>query len=579
MRRLALLAVGLAVGLPIPSADARDPIMPLAQVHAGMRCTGLTVIQGTTPTSFDADVIDVVSGIGNGPGAEILIRVSGPAVDVTGVGEGFSGTPIFCKDSDGVPRNIGGIGFGLSDYGNKLALVTPIQAMLAEPVTPPGDVRRLSRRERASVRALAAPLTVSGLTPNLARRLTAVARSRGRTVLAAPAAAGAFPPQTLRPGASVSAGYSSGAVAIDALGTVTYTDGSDVWGFGHSLDDLGRRNLLLQDAYVYTVVPNPNGDIGVTYKLGAPGHTVGVLSGDMTNAITGVMGVTPKTTRLTVRSHDPETGRRLTTRTTVADELGVRSTGGISPLGLAAPLAILDGAARVFQSEPGRTTVRMCVKAIVAFRAQPLTFCNRYVGDLASGGSGETFAADDVDTATALLESAQFRNLRVKALVAQLDLRRGLDQAYLEGVSAPRHAAAGHRLHVTAKTVIVRGPERRFTFDLKVPRNLAAGRYRLDLSGPGPDGAGGDQLSRLLGQLFDAGGASDAGPTSYEELAFAFAGLHHYDGLIARFVPTGPRPRGRHARRRRPSRRLQAYRSSAVRIGGEASTVVRITRP
>ena len=41
------------------------------------------------------------------------------------------------------------------------------------------------------------------------------------------------------------------------MGTVTYVDGDTVWAFGHPLDGAGRRSLLLQDAYVYTVVNNP----------------------------------------------------------------------------------------------------------------------------------------------------------------------------------------------------------------------------------------------------------------------------------------------------------------------------------
>src|SRR5438045_3565799 len=82
----------------------------------------------------------------------------------------------------------------------------------------------------------------------------------GPALSAGPAGpAGSFPPQPMRPGASLAAGLSSGSIAISAVGTATYVDGRSVWGFGHPLDDAGRRNLFLQDAYVYTVVPNPNG--------------------------------------------------------------------------------------------------------------------------------------------------------------------------------------------------------------------------------------------------------------------------------------------------------------------------------
>ena len=60
-----------------------------------MRCTGLTVVHGVDIASFDVDVIDVVAG--QPPeDPRILIRVSGPTVEGTGVAEGFSGSPVYC---------------------------------------------------------------------------------------------------------------------------------------------------------------------------------------------------------------------------------------------------------------------------------------------------------------------------------------------------------------------------------------------------------------------------------------------------------------------------------------------------
>jgi hypothetical protein len=42
------------------------------------------VVRGTDISSFDVEVIDVVSGDPSESGARILVRVSGPAVDATG---------------------------------------------------------------------------------------------------------------------------------------------------------------------------------------------------------------------------------------------------------------------------------------------------------------------------------------------------------------------------------------------------------------------------------------------------------------------------------------------------------------
>src|SRR5215472_2709612 len=75
--RLPLLILCVFFGLLVPAAAASadgGPIMPLSAVQAGMNCTGETVVQGTTISSFNVHVIDVVQAPGEG--ARILISAS-----------------------------------------------------------------------------------------------------------------------------------------------------------------------------------------------------------------------------------------------------------------------------------------------------------------------------------------------------------------------------------------------------------------------------------------------------------------------------------------------------------------------
>src|SRR3954452_6048137 len=143
MRILPLAAAVAALLVPAAPAYAGDPIMPLSDVQAGMHCTGYSVVRGTAISSFDVNVVDVADGFGpDGFGLPIapaiLVTVSGPAVDATGIGPGFSGSPIYCPDSAGVMRNIGAISESVGAYGGKEALATPIQSILAtSPDAPP----------------------------------------------------------------------------------------------------------------------------------------------------------------------------------------------------------------------------------------------------------------------------------------------------------------------------------------------------------------------------------------------------------------------------------------------------------
>ncbi len=84
--------------------------------------------------------------------------------------------------------------------------------------------------------------------------------------------------------------YSTGAIPVGAIGTVSYRDGDHVYAFGHPLDGAGRRSLILQDAYVYYVVSNPGVDVSTSYKLAAFGHSLGTLTSDTPNAVIGTVG-------------------------------------------------------------------------------------------------------------------------------------------------------------------------------------------------------------------------------------------------------------------------------------------------
>ena len=122
----------------------------------GWSCTVASVIHGTAITTFDAHVDDVVSRrVGPGDARGSSLTVSGPAVDATGVGPGFSGSPVTCPGADGTPRIAGAITETIGAYGGKTVLATPIQAILREPVDPPrgGDAQRARRGRAAAPRA------------------------------------------------------------------------------------------------------------------------------------------------------------------------------------------------------------------------------------------------------------------------------------------------------------------------------------------------------------------------------------------------------------------------------------------
>jgi hypothetical protein len=566
--RYLLLAVSTAFALTSGSALADGgPIMPLSQVHAGMDCTADTVVQGTTISQFSVHVIDIVQDPVEGP--RILISVSGPAVDTTGVAEGMSGSPIYCTDSSGTPRNIGAISEGIGQYGNRVALATPIEQMLGEPVTPPSSAPRFTIRGRP----LLGPLTVGGLAPSLLSVLERAGERAGRVIAGTPVGSPvSFDIQPLVPGASVATQYSAGTVPIGAVGTVTYRDGQTVYAFGHPLDGAGRRSLILEDAYVYYVVNNPNVADNTSYKLASAGHTEGTLTSDTPNAVIGQVGPPPTMIPIDVIAHDRDTGATLTQQTLAADETNVGLPLGSSILGLVAPLAIAQGATQVYNGPPANESGRMCLTVSVREVHGPLRFCNRYVSTGVPGQGAEVppalalSASIDSTTALGLIDAVQFASLHVTHVVAQIDAERGLREATILSANAPNRVKPGQQVTVRLRVQLYRAATRTVTFKLRIPGG-AQGRVVAKIQNAASGGGGGAAAltaalsTALSGGSSSAEGSSSAPPASIAALRKAFAGVATYDGLNVRFDGGSP---------------TRVYRDPELLINGEAKVVFRV---
>jgi hypothetical protein len=556
MNRAPALLAGFLGALAFAApAQAGDPIMPLSQVHRGMHCTGYSVIQGTDISSFDVDVIDVTED-------GILINASGPAVDQTGIGEGFSGSPIYCKDSDGVARNIGAIAAGIGDYGNHKALATPIEQMLAEPVVAPS--RTGAPKARPGVRPLLAPLTISGVSPPMQKLLSAASRRTGRAVITSPRVAyAAFPPQTLRPGASLGVGLSSGDIAASAIGTVTYTDGPNVWGFGHPLDAAGPRSLILQDAFVYDVISNPVGTEGLTtYKYAAPGHDIGTLSNDTINAVVGSVGALPPLIQLTAHVKNLDSGASKDVNVQITDELGL----DLPPaLDLIAPIAIGDGAFEVLGSAPFDQTGKMCFSITVRERKAPFRFCNRYTG------AAVDLMIDDASRAIVLVDNftvRTFHHLHVVRVHADESVARGVDQGVIVRASAPGHVRRGRRIAVHLRLRLARGPVRTLTIHPRVPASLPRGRALMTVQGTPADGEPDGAIFEVLG--VPASDRPSRGPRTLKQLAARIGAIHRFHGVTVSFAP------GRARKHERAVRLEPSTGDALMRISGRQSRRVTV---
>jgi hypothetical protein len=580
--RARLLAAATAAALLIPAstAAAGDPIMALSEVRAGMQCTGYSVIKGTAVSSFNVQVLDVIDGDPFLDGPHILIQASGPAVDVTGIGPGFSGSPIYCPGADGVQRNIGAISSSVGEYGGKVVLATPIEAILANPANPP--VARNSNDGPASPRAAAAirrirregtkpllgPLTISGVSPELGRTLEQTGKRVGRPIIAVPAGPlGSFPVQQLQPGSAVAVGYSTGDLRLGGIGTVAYTDGPTVWAFGHAFESAGARSLLLQDAYVFHIVNDPNAMLtGGSYKFAVAGHDLGTFTNDAFSAVVGSVGALPRMTHLRATGRDDDTGVTKTLETRIPDETDVDNPTGFSALGLVGPLAIAQAASGSMRSAPGRVTGRACLKITFAERPRrPARFCNRYVSSSGFDPFGGPFgnpiasnAAFDASLAFSIIDAYRGRPPHVSTVQSDVHIRRGERLAFIHRVKAPRRLKPGRM--TTLRVTMQRQRDGIFTkrYRVRIPPGVRPGQRVLRLGGLPDESSEEDLLELIFG--IDIDDDDEPQPARLDGLIKAIKSLAVWDGVHLRIGGVSGR----------------AFRDPDLVITGRAQTPVRV---
>jgi hypothetical protein len=330
-QRMALLLVGLLV-LSLAS-QAASPIMPLAQVKAGMKGKGKTVFAGTKIEEFDAEVIGVLSNV-QPKRSVILARLAGKGLESTGVISGMSGSPVYI---DG--KLIGAVAFSFSYAKEAMAGITPIEEMLALDKAPqvprPGlsgqvpirgsmSLEDLSALYRATFAArtasstdgqpvvpLSVPLVFSGFSPWAFERAKSFFADMGfrpvRSGMGGPPAQDSAPPAaSLEEGDAIGVQLIGGDLDISAVGTVTYVNGSKVLAFGHPFYNLGAVDYAMTRATVLTIVPS----LESSFKMAVSGPVIGRISQDRTSGALGEIGKLPELIPLNISLTDGPLDRK-----------------------------------------------------------------------------------------------------------------------------------------------------------------------------------------------------------------------------------------------------------------------------
>lgn len=315
-RRLSRVLCGAALSLWVFGGEgalrAEVPeIFPIAEIKEGMKGTWRTVVRGTEIEEFELKILGVMPN-GLGPGRDSILayalddrnRLSGPVA-------GMSGSPVFI---DG--RLVGAYAYGYA-WSKQQAIigVTPIEQMLELldfPLEPPPllegqatpwaafgerSVAMPAAMEGPMLRPLPAPLALSGFSNETIRAFADDWSALGFDIVQGASGGSVDAVKSdFAPGSAVAAVLMSGDFSAASTGTVTWTDGERVIGFGHPFRQWGAVAVPMAAAEIVAVMQSAQ----LSFKLSRVGPVVGSIFQDRLPGIAGRVGPVPDMVPVTI---------------------------------------------------------------------------------------------------------------------------------------------------------------------------------------------------------------------------------------------------------------------------------------
>ena len=322
----------------VSPAIVSPAIMPLNQIHEGMKGVALTVFQGVKPESMEVEVLGVMRNVNGPKGDIILVRLHGTKPEYTGVVAGMSGSPVYF---DG--KLAGALAFRIGEFSKEpIAGVTPIEEMLeinvldhnsahgpapatlqaslpndspadadsssygaATPTASPGEsmavpAQNFSQNYGNYLKPIETPLVFNGFSAETLQRYGSQFAAVGIVpVMGIGSASDRKQPEPIEAGSAVSAVLVRGDMDIAATCTVTYVDPQRLLACGHPLLQFGDVDLPMTKATVLATLPSPLN----AFKIVNTTETVGAFVQDRQSGIMGVPGRESKMIPVTVAMH------------------------------------------------------------------------------------------------------------------------------------------------------------------------------------------------------------------------------------------------------------------------------------
>src|SRR5262249_29001763 len=306
-----VIALGVAQDRSNKSSQKQDSslqILTVDALHPGMKGVAYTVFQGTRPEAMGIEVLGVLKNL-NGPRSDmILVRLTGPKPEYTGVVAGMSGSPVYI---DG--KLVGAIAYRIGAFSKEpIAGVTPIADMLeisefdksisagssaaadksatAEKTSSPGNTAAVQNYTQL-LTPIDAPFVFNGFSESAIKTFADKFAAAGIVpVMGVGSASDEKQPEPMEPGSAVSAVLVRGDMNAAAICTVTYVEKTLFLACAHPLLQSGLVDIPLAKPNVVTPLSSPLN----AFKTINPTEPIGAFVQDRHTGILGRFNKEPQ---------------------------------------------------------------------------------------------------------------------------------------------------------------------------------------------------------------------------------------------------------------------------------------------
>jgi hypothetical protein len=312
------------------------------------------------------------------------------------------------------------------------------------------------------------PVAATGFTPHSLALLRDQFRHSGLVPMQGGAASARIAEEEkdtpLEPGGPLAVALVMGDFDMSGIGTVTHIEGKRVYGWGHPFFGLGTCEFPLMTGYIHTIYPRQS----VSFKMGSPLRTVGVINADVSTGIAGWLDRKPDLlpVRMTV-TREPG-GRDKTFRVEV-----VRQRSLLASL----VYAVLTNSVDMEGELPEELTAELQARIEVEGHP-PVVIRDTFSGPSYSGGRAPQALYHPIVGVLNQLTYNSYKPVRIQRIECKTQIVPGRRTAELEAIELDSDTySPGETLRATVFVRPYKGLRQRLPVALKLPADLPEGTY------------------------------------------------------------------------------------------------------